>query len=269
MNTEIVFSPETIAAFALMAVLGIAVPVAAVLVWRFGLKKGTLKATFIGAGMFFVFVSVLEKLLHMVMLPLVSGNIVLYVLYGALAAGIFEETARFLSFRFLLKRELSAENAVSYGIGHGGCECVLMLGITAVSILAMAASVNAAGSAELIAGMSAGNETIAAQLEQQLLGYSHTTLPGAFIAVFERVVAMALHVSLSVFVMEAVMVKGRMWLYPAAVLIHALMDVPAVLYQVGAIPIVVCELMMAAFTAVWAVIAVKRYKFLSRTKSKA
>lgn len=99
----------------------------------------------------------------------------------------------------------------------------------------------------------------------QLAGFAQSSYSGAALAVFERIAAMTLHVSLSVLVMEAVMVKGRMWLYPAAIVIHALMDVPAVLYQCGAINIVVCEVIMAVFTAVWAVVAVKRYKYL-RTK---
>ena len=122
--TDIVFSAESIASLVIMAALGIGIPVAAALVWRFALHKGTMKATFIGAGMFFLFAIILERLLHMVMVPVVSGNVVLYVVYGAVAAGVFEETARFLSFRFLMKNSRSAENAVSYGLGHGGFEAL-------------------------------------------------------------------------------------------------------------------------------------------------
>ena len=258
--TDIVFSAESIASLVIMAALGIGIPVAAALVWRFALHKGTMKATFIGAGMFFLFAIILERLLHMVMVPVVSGNVVLYVVYGAVAAGVFEETARFLSFRFLMKNSRSAENAVSYGLGHGGFE-----GLTALSALMMAASVNSMGVSEFINSASGGSDAVAQQLMAQLAGFAQSSYSGAALAVFERIAAMALHVSLSVLVMEAVMVKGRMWLYPAAIVIHALMDVPAVLYQCGAINIVVCEVIMAVFTAVWAVVAVKRYKYL-RTK---
>lgn len=260
--SEIVFSEETIVAYVITAAACIAVPVAAALVWRFVFKKGSLKFTFIGAGMFFLFAILLEGLLHQVMLPLVSDNIVLYCLYGALAAGVFEETARFLSFRFLMKNSRSAENAVSYGLGHGGFEAVYLAGLTAISVLMMAAAIKSQGTAEMIQSFAGGNDTVAETLYQQLSGYSQTTLAGALIGIFERIVAIALHVSLSVLVMEAVMVKGRIWLYPAAIVIHALMDIPAVLYQIGAINILVCEIIMTAFTAVWVVVAVKRYRFL-------
>ena len=45
--TDIVFSAESIASLVIMAALGIGIPVAAALVWRFALHKGTMKATFI------------------------------------------------------------------------------------------------------------------------------------------------------------------------------------------------------------------------------
>lgn len=256
---DIVFSPESIISLVLMAVLGIAVPAAAALVWRFRFHKGTLKATFIGAGMFFLFAMVLERLLHVLVIPLVMNNVVLYVIYGAVAAGLFEETARFLSFRFFLKKNRSAENAVSYGLGHGGCEMILLLGLQAVIALAMIATV----SPDVVSELSSESDFYAySRVISQLTAYSQVTYGNLAISVLERIIALILQVSLSVLVMEAVMVKGRIWLYPAAIVIHALMDVPAALYQCGVIPVIVCELIMAAFTAVWAVIAYKRYKFL-------
>lgn len=113
---EIVFSGEAIAAHAVIAVLCILIPVGAALVWRFCLKKGSMRYTFIGAGMFFLFAIILERLLHQAMLPLVSGNVLLYTLYGALAAGIFEETARYISFRFLMKYSRSARTPYPTGL---------------------------------------------------------------------------------------------------------------------------------------------------------
>lgn len=256
---DIVFSPESIISLVLMAVLGIAVPAAAALVWRFRFHKGTLKATFIGAGMFFLFAMVLEQLLHVLVIPLVMNNVVLYVIYGSAAAGVFEETARFLSFRFFLKKNRSAENAVSYGLGHGGCEMILLLGLQAVIALAMIATV----SPDVVSELSSESDFYAySRVISQLTAYSQVTYGNLAISVLERIIALILQVSLSVLVMEAVMVKGRIWLYPAAIVIHALMDVPAALYQCGVIPVIVCELIIAAFTAVWAVIAYKRYKFL-------
>lgn len=260
--TDIVFSGEALISYILLIVIGLAIPVGAALIWRFGFKKGTLAATFAGAGMFLVFAMILESLLHQVMLPLVSGNLVLYCVYGALAAGIFEETARFLCFRFLMKKQLSAENAVSYGIGHGGFEMISVLVITSFGVIVMAVSMNSMGAAEFIKNASGGNEAIAAQLTQQMENYAAMNIPQAFLSVYERIVAMAFHISMSVIVMEAVKVKGRIWLYPAAVVLHALLDTPAVLYQSGVISIWLCYIIVTIYTALICFIGVKRYRFL-------
>lgn len=45
-------------------------------------------------------------------------------------AGIFEETARYICFKFILKKERRIQDAISYGIGHGGIEAILLVGIT-------------------------------------------------------------------------------------------------------------------------------------------
>ncbi len=259
---DIVFSGEAIAIYAILAVVGLALPTAAALIWRFRFKKGTLAATFIGAAMFLVFALILEALLHQVMLPVVSGSTVLYCVYGALAAGVFEETARFLCFRFIMKKQLSAENAVSYGIGHGGFEAINVLFITSIGIIVMAVSMNSMGTAEFISSASGGNEAIAAQLAQQMENYAAINIPQAILAVYERIVAMAFHISMSVIMMEAVMIKGRIWLYPTAIVLHALLDTPAVLYQSKVIPIWLCFTIMTIYTALICFIAVRRYRFL-------
>jgi uncharacterized membrane protein YhfC len=48
----------------------------------------------------------------------------LYAVLGALLAGLFEETGRFIAFKFLLKKRTDRKTAISYGIGHGGFEAI-------------------------------------------------------------------------------------------------------------------------------------------------
>ena len=72
-----------------------------------------------------------------------------YTLIGCLLAGVFEEVGRYLAFRFLLKRYTNRRDAVTYGIGHGGIEAILVLGLTAINNIAIAQLVNS-GSIETI-----------------------------------------------------------------------------------------------------------------------
>ena len=129
-----------------------------------------------------------------------------YTLIGCLLAGVFEEVGRYLAFRFLLKRYTNRRDAVTYGIGHGGIEAILVLGLTAINNIAIAQLVNS-GSIETIT-----NGLTGVQLDQ--------------------VQAMTLHMSLSVVVFRAVRQRKAGYL-GLAVALHALFDVPAALFQCG------------------------------------
>ena len=111
-----------------------------------------------------------------------------------------------------------------YGIGHGGMEALLVCALNMALDLVLAFRLNAAGGDASV--LSAGYQTLAASLQ---------TTPAGLLAVsgVERVIAVCFHIALSVLVFEAVKRPGKLWLYPAAILLHAGLDVFATLYQLG------------------------------------
>lgn len=141
---------------------------------------------------------------------------VLYTLYAALAAGIFEETGRLFCFKVLLKKREKSDCAVAYGIGHGGIEVVLILGMTYLFMLLA------------VLGVDFGSE---ATNEQMIVAAGSISLSAACITMFERISAMMLHIGLSMLVFIAAREKKYIYLYPLAILIHAMIDAPAALYQ--------------------------------------
>ena len=76
----------------------------------------------------------------------------------------------------------------------------------------------------------------------------------------ERLVAICLHIALSVLVFQAVKRPGKRWLYPAAILLHAGMDVFAALYQRGVITLWTSEACMAVFAALVCLWALRLYR---------
>ena len=67
-----------------------------------------LMAVCTGAICFILGALVLEQLFHSVMLglfPVIGENGMVYILYGCLTAGLFEETARLIGLRFLCKKQ--------------------------------------------------------------------------------------------------------------------------------------------------------------------
>ena len=100
---------------------------------------------FIGCGVFFVMVLMLEAAIHRIVFQLageaLTGSVILYAVYGGLMAALFEETGRYIAMRFLVK-PLDFPNAFMYGAGHGGVEAMLLCGVASISNIASAVMIN-------------------------------------------------------------------------------------------------------------------------------
>ena len=216
---------------------------------KYGLK---IVPMLVGAAAFLVFALGLEQLLHMLVLhPSPDGTIalrsnpLLYTLYACFAAGIFEETARFLSFSLLQKKYSGIGTGLSYGIGHGGFEAVVLAGVSLISSIVMCLMFNAGLTENL--GQAIGQIAAVKDMNPFLL------LAGGF----ERICAVVMQISLSLIVWHSVDRRDKWWLFPAAILLHALADAPVALMQAGVLSsIVLVEGIVAAGAAALAAIAV-------------
>jgi len=218
---------------AVSAAISFGLPIVLLLAWR---KKYELKVIpmLYGAAAFFVFALILEQIMHVLVLrpgadgsiSLVENSPFLYMVYGIFAAGIFEETARFLSFHLLKKNFGGIGTGLSYGIGHGGIEAILLAGLTMISSIIMSISINSGNAADL-----GSSPAILAQINE-LVG----TGPALYLlSGLERIIAVTIHISLSMFVWCAVKVKGKLWLYPVSIVLHAVANIAPVMYQTGVI----------------------------------
>lgn len=240
-------SLASMAAMAVSLVLAAFLPVG-LAVWFARKHRGTLRDMVVGALIFFVFVLVLENAMHVYFLrtnfetSMILDNPWAYAVYGALAAGIFEESGRYLGFRFLLKGRERWEDGIAYGIGHGGIEALLVGGLAAAQSLYLSFMMNA------------GN--LPAQLEGFRAALSGTAPWLFLLSGFERLFALALQIALSLIVLYGVRLnKFRYVLY--AVLIHAAVDFPAALYQKGMIPdvmLIEAGLAVVAAASIWFII---------------
>lgn len=88
--------------------------------WRFSARSCV-----VGALVFVVFALVLESAAHAAVftaLPALQRSAALYALYGALAAGVFEELGRVSGFALLRRIDRGpdgVERALGAGVGHG------------------------------------------------------------------------------------------------------------------------------------------------------
>ena len=233
------------------ALTAFALPIGTLLWWR-RTRGAKLTPFFVGALIFVVFALVLEPLLHRfcvmgdnAVARAINANPYLYMLYGALAAGVFEETGRYVAFRLLLskRRFPGRDTAVTYGVGHGGIETMLLLGVTygLYAALALFARSGNYAAALALAGGEAGDVAM-------MLGRLGQLTPGACaLAVVERVSAFLLQSALSCFVFLAARDKTQRSWFPFAIALHAIADMPAALYQRGMLPLWATELWLAVF----------------------
>lgn len=142
-------------------------------------------------------------------------------IFLGLAAGIFEETSRWVLYKFLLKKNRSWNDGVLVGAGHGGVEAFLLGVMGVFTLINMIVLRNVDMSA-----MGIPVEQLAAA-QQQVDAFWASPAYIGLLGFVERVFAITLHIALSVMVLYGVANKKPIWFW-LAVLWHAIVDAAAV-----------------------------------------
>ena len=222
-------------------------------------SKADIYPFFVGAAVMLLFAFVLEQAAHRVILSssagaVIQGNIWLYALYGGFMAGLFEETGRFLAISFALGKKylVKNENALMYGAGHGGFESICLVGLTMVNNLIWSYMINTGNVASLTGSLSGDALT---QVEQSITALITTPSYQFLLGGIERVLAIVLHIALSVLVWFAVKWRGKLYLYPLAIFLHFAVDAAGAALSMLGVNVILIEVVIALFTALTAVIA--------------
>lgn len=166
----------------------------------------------VGTLVFVVFALLLEGGLHALVftaLPNLPSKPMLYTIYAALAAGVFEELGRVCGFAVLQasdRRPDDVGRALGMGIGHGGIEAILLGGVATISNLVISVSIINAGTSEaFLAGLPDAQRDIVARQFESLI---NAPAPFYLLSIGERTIAIALHIALSVLVWMAFTGEG-------------------------------------------------------------
>ncbi len=226
--------------------LAFVVPVVLIAIWKMRTRK-SLIPFFIGALVFVFFARGLESIPHTFFVladnpisRVIKGHVFLYALYGGLMAGIFEEMGRYVAFRYLLKKHTPKETAVTYGIGHGSMECILILGVGYIQYFFYAQLLNN-GTLQKTIDSYAGNAQAQSALQSIVDSLKEITILHCWMAGWERVSAMMLQIALSILIFQAVRVPGKKYMLWVGIGLHALADIPAGFYQAGKLELVTAE----------------------------
>ena len=263
---NIVIGKSSIPSLIITVVLMIAIPVVFFICWRRRHKDQTRIVWLItGAIGFLVSARVLELGVHYLCIladnpvsRFINGSTAAYVLYGIIMAGVFEECGRHIVLKYIMKKNRTRENAVLYGIGHGGIEILAVLLPSMITYLAVAVLFSQGDVENALRSLKITEETAAAALPavQAAAAFDYGMMAAN---VVERLFAMLLHIGLTVIVYYGVVNVEKGWL-PAAILLHMLMDTFPALYQRGVVPLWLVEVWAVVSTAVIGLIAVKLYR---------
>lgn len=234
-----------------------------IILWISFARKFSLSGKLILAG---GLTFIASQVLH---IPLVFGmgsflkNVSLLVnaIILGLLAGLFEETARYILFKFILKKARAWKEGVLVGLGHGGTEALILGVLAAFGFITMLAL--RSGDLSAMSGIPADQVELA---KQQVDAY--WSAPGymALIGFVERLFAIMLHVSLSVMVLYAIAYRKPIWFW-LALLWHTLVDAVAV-YAIQNVGVLATEGIIAIFGVVslWIVFRM-RSRFSNDTTS--
>ena len=259
---DLQFTTESLAGLITEGALMIIIPIVLLIIWKIKTHENILPVV-IGAATWFVFAIILKIAPAYFLLQAdnpvaktISGNVWLsYILAGVLA-GVFEETGRFLAFKFVLKKYKDRRSAISYGIGHGGFESAYV-GFQMFSLAVLGILINAGLSNLIVKG---ADETTLATVTAQLSPYTNLSFGICMLGVFERLPAIAAHISFSVLVFAAAREKRFVPLFPVAIFLHAVFDFSIVFYAAGFVPVFLGTIMITIGLAVGYVMIEKKYR---------
>ena len=253
---------EQITLLIIGTVLFIIIPIIIAIIWTIK-KKEKMTTVIVGALTFALFAIILEKPIQNVLVfPLqmglsehaasrfINARPVLWAFIVGLFPGVFEETGRFVAYKTVLKKRKNKETSISYGIGHGGFEVMLVLGLTFITYISYAVMINN-GTFKLVV-----DQVIAQAPDQvdqiyaiadKLVTFSVSDLA---VSIVERIIAVMYHIGASMLVFYACREKKYLWLYPLAILIHTVIDGFCGLTMVGVVT--VSDWTLEGFVAVFA-----------------
>lgn len=140
----------------------------------------------------------------------------LYIVFMCFTAGLVEEPARFIAFSMMKKRR-GFTDGLSYGIGHGGIEAILLVGISYI------------GNAVISLMLNSNTSSLGALLPAAAITELAGTAPYRFLlAGAERIFAMLLHIALSLVVLKGFQTNKRVLYLFISFLLHGTANLAAI-----------------------------------------
>lgn len=269
MNNQLMadrFSSESLTSMIVVALLCTVVPFIFLGYYKSKTKTKTkLSSFFIGMAFYILFAFFVEQLFHVLVfsglgLSLIniltrSDHPVYYAVYGAVVAGVFEETGKYIGLKKCMGSRTGRENAFLFGFGHGSFEAIAYGSSLTMGNIVIAFLVNSFGIDGYFEKLGITGETVAGQ--EQAIRELIAIPPSDHIAAgTERLLALVFQTALTIFIFLAIQHKELKYLFPIAIVLHIIGYLPTNLTNVGIINSMALNLCLTGtvvvFTAAYA-----------------
>lgn len=259
-------STATILCITFTLLVSLVLPAAVLILFAAKYKKqGIVSSWFLGAAGFFVTqilirVPILTALQSQPwFLTFSQQHLFLYAFSLAFTAGLFELAGRFAVAKLMKNRTYRCSLAA--GLGHGGIEAMVIVGVAMINNLAYVAMINS-GTFDTVLAETAALGVDVSQLElvkAQLIA----TSPALFLlSGFERILCMISHAAMSMLVCYGIAHKKALRCTLVCLGIHVFMDLTAgltlILPQTTAYFIIYPILIAAAALSLWILTDIRR-----------
>ena len=236
--------------------IGFIVPIVIAIIWIIKKKEHYIKVI-VGALTFLIAVLLLEKPLQALVVSTnttlgayINARPILLAFVFGLFPGVFEETGRFIAFKTALKKYQNKETAISYGIGHGGFEIMMLMGMGFGAYISYALMINTGTFEAMVEQVRQVSPEQVDSLYAIATALSELSLSNLPLSMFERVFAFIYHIAASILVFYACREKKCFFLYPLAIVLHTILDMFVSLYSLKVlnIPVMGLEIIIAVFS---------------------
>ena len=166
----------------------------------------------------------------------VMQDYVVYSLFLGITAGVFEETARFICFKFFLKNKYQWHNGIAFGAGHGGIEALIFTLPVCINNLIYSLSINS-GKFEAMLSKNGISSNMIAEMKASIVNAKSYLF---LMTGLERVFTIVLHIAMSLMILYAVKYRKNIY-FLYAILFHALIDSPLGIFMHFGVNIIFIE----------------------------
>lgn len=153
--------------------------------------------------------------------------------YGAVSIGLISTLGSFVGLKYAMKTRSGRENALVFGLGMGGFECILNGGTVNITNIIAAVLINSVGSQEYFNKIGLSGKELA---DTQALFATQADTPGYFFLMDATylILSLILSAATAILIYCGINEDGRRYLFPLAIVLRILGYIPVYLTNIPA-----------------------------------